>query len=274
MLPDLFAAAARRAREAGFDGVELHYAHAYTMASFLSGPNTRDDGYGGSRAGRVRLPLEVFARVRAEVGADYAVGCRMLAEECSRGRQYGVEDACSMRRRARARRHGLHLAVPRRQVRRREAAQGRRGGVPVHRPERLRVHALVRIPTNADRSAAICNPQRLCAPPCASEGLATPIVVSGGIHSFEQAETALREGSGDIVGFARQALADPDWFRKVRAGRGAEVRRAYYTNYCEALDQRHREVTCELWDREGLDAPGVQLSSDGKRRLLAPPWQE
>ena len=49
-LPDLFASAARRAREAGFDGVELHYAHAYTMASFLSGLNTRDDGYGGSAA--------------------------------------------------------------------------------------------------------------------------------------------------------------------------------------------------------------------------------
>ena len=49
VLPEAFAAAARRAREAGFDGVELHYAHAYTMASFLSALNTRDDGYGGSR---------------------------------------------------------------------------------------------------------------------------------------------------------------------------------------------------------------------------------
>ncbi|MBT7361945.1 MAG: NADH:flavin oxidoreductase, partial [Rhodospirillaceae bacterium] len=53
-LPGLFADAARRARDAGFDGVELHYAHAYTMASFLSALNTRGDGYGGSRENRAR----------------------------------------------------------------------------------------------------------------------------------------------------------------------------------------------------------------------------
>src|SRR6185436_15570149 len=64
-LPGIFAAAARRAEEAGFDGVELHYAHAYTMASFLSRRNTRDDGYGGKRENRVRLPLEVFKAVRS-----------------------------------------------------------------------------------------------------------------------------------------------------------------------------------------------------------------
>ena len=65
VLPTLFADAAARAEQAGFDGVELHYAHAYTMASFLSRTNTRADGYGGSRENRVRLPLEVFAAVRA-----------------------------------------------------------------------------------------------------------------------------------------------------------------------------------------------------------------
>ena len=42
---------------------------------------------------------------------------------------------------------------------------------------------------------------------------------------------------------------------------------------CEALDQRHRQVTCELWDREALDEPGITLSRDGKRRLTPPPWQ-
>ncbi|MBI5108438.1 MAG: hypothetical protein HZA62_06790 [Rhodocyclales bacterium] len=85
VLPERFARAAQRSREAGFDGVELHYAHAYTMASFLSATNTRDDGYGGDHAERLRLPLEVFAAVRAAVGTDYPMGCRMLAEECIAG---------------------------------------------------------------------------------------------------------------------------------------------------------------------------------------------
>ena len=74
VLPNIFAEAARRAREAGFDGVELHYAHAYTMAGFLSALNDRDDGYGGSRENRLRLPLEVFQAVRNTVGNDYVVG--------------------------------------------------------------------------------------------------------------------------------------------------------------------------------------------------------
>src|SRR5579863_2716573 len=82
VLPGLFAQAALRAEQAGFDGVELHYAHAYTMASFLSRTNTRADGYGGSRENRVRLPLEVIAAVRARVGERFAVGLRFLADEC------------------------------------------------------------------------------------------------------------------------------------------------------------------------------------------------
>ena len=91
-LPGLFAEAARRAEKAGFDGVELHYAHAYTMASFLSRTNIRDDGYGGTREGRARLPLETFARVRELVSERFVVGCRFLAEECIEGGSE-VEDA-------------------------------------------------------------------------------------------------------------------------------------------------------------------------------------
>jgi len=85
VLPGLFAEAARRAREAGFDGVELHAAHAYTLASFLSRLNTRADGYGGSLAERLRLPLEVLAAVRARVGRDWVVGIRYLGDEVVAG---------------------------------------------------------------------------------------------------------------------------------------------------------------------------------------------
>ena len=84
-LPNLFARAAARAEQAGFDGVELHYAHAYTMASFLSALNQRDDGYGGPRANRVKLPLEVYRAVRDAVSERFVVGCRFLAEECIPG---------------------------------------------------------------------------------------------------------------------------------------------------------------------------------------------
>ena len=91
-LPGLFASAAARAVKAGFDGVELHYAHAYTMASFLSALNTREDGYGGARENRVRLPLEVYAAVRRRVGVGVCVGARFLGDEVIAGGS-GIEDA-------------------------------------------------------------------------------------------------------------------------------------------------------------------------------------
>ena len=94
VLPGLFADAGRRAREAGIDGVELHYAHAYTMASFLSATNTRDDAYGGTPENWARLGIDVLRCVREVVGSDYAVGCRMLAEECIDGGS-GAEDAAT-----------------------------------------------------------------------------------------------------------------------------------------------------------------------------------
>jgi 2,4-dienoyl-CoA reductase-like NADH-dependent reductase (Old Yellow Enzyme family) len=105
-----------------------------------------------------------------------------------------------------------------------------------------------------------------------SAGFKIPIVASGGIATFAQAEEVLRRSEADIVGMARQALADPDWFTKVKLGRGDEVRRCTYTNYCEALDQAHRPVSCKLWDRVQLDEAGDATVDEGRRRLLAPKW--
>ncbi len=93
-LPDLFAQAARRCAQSGFDGIELHYAHAYTMASFLSATNDRPDGYGGSIVARARLPLEVYSAVRSTTGKSLAVGCRFLTDEIIEGGSR-VDDACA-----------------------------------------------------------------------------------------------------------------------------------------------------------------------------------
>ena len=269
-LPAEFASAARRARLAGFDGVELHFAHAYTMASFLSRLNDRDDGYGGTPRARLRLPLEVLHAVRAEVGADYAVGTRFLAEECIAGGSepgeavyYGTEFA----------RAGMdYLSLSRggkfddaKQPKIGEAAYPYTGRSGYECMPSYYSDARGPYGRNLPATAGVRSAVR-------GAGLETPVIAAGGIHSFTQAEGVLERGEADIVGFARQALADPDWFRKVRSGRGAEVRLCLYTNYCEALDQRHRQVTCELWDRQGLDEPGIALSSDGKRRLTPPSW--
>ena len=82
----------------------------------------------------------------------------------------------------------------------------------------------------------------------------------------------LAAGHADVVGLARASLADPDWFVKVRTGHGGAVNLCIYANYCEALDEKHQEVTCQLWDRTDLDEPGVRRTKDGKRRLTPAPW--
>jgi 2,4-dienoyl-CoA reductase-like NADH-dependent reductase (Old Yellow Enzyme family) len=71
---DGFAVAARNARDAGFDAVEMHGAHGYLLDEFLwERTNLRTDGYGGSLAGRTRFPAEVVSAVRAAVGEDFPI---------------------------------------------------------------------------------------------------------------------------------------------------------------------------------------------------------
>jgi len=269
-LPELFAQAAGRAREAGFDGVELHYAHAYTMASLLSARNDRSDGYGGPRERRVRLPIEVFRRVRESVGADYTVGCRYLSEDCIEDGM-DVEDAAWFG--VEFSRAGMDFVSLSRGGKFEDAKQPAIGesAYPYTGPSGYECMPQY-ISDQRGPFGRNVEPAARIRADVRAAGFSTPVVVSGGIHGFEQAETLLREGKADLVGFARQSLADPDWFRKVRLGRGAEVRVCRYTNYCEALDQEHAQVTCELWDREALEEPGISKSRDGKRRMLPPLW--
>ncbi len=271
VLPDLFADAAARAGAAGFDGVELHYAHAYTMASFLSATNTRDDDYGGNLENRARLAIDVFKRVKARVGDQFAVGCRMLADECIEGGST-VEDAAYFA--GRFAEAGMDFLSFSRGGKFDDAKQPKVGAAayPYTGPSGYECmpgyisDAFGPFGRNVEPVAAIRDSLR-------AAGHQVPVVLAGGIHSFEQAEGLLRDGKADIIGFARQALSDPDWFEKVRTGHGADVRLCQYTNYCEGLDQGHKMVTCKLWDRMDLDATDVRRTPDGKRRTIAPVWE-
>lgn len=270
VLPRLFADAARRAREAGFDGVELHYAHAYTMASFLSRRNDRADGYGGSPEARVRLPLEVYGEVRREVGTDYTIGVRFLGDEVIEGGSR-VEDAAFYA--AEFARAGLDFLSVSKGGKFEDAKQPKVGHAvyPYTGPSGYECMPTVISDTSGPfgRNLPLSRAVKLAVN---NAGFRVPVVAAGGVGTFELAEEILRRGDADIVGAARQSLADPDWFLKIRLGRGDEVRRCTYTNYCEALDQTHKQVTCKLWDRAALDEPDVSLSGDGRRRLLPPRW--
>ena len=271
VLPGIFADAAQRAREAGFDGVELHYAHAYTMAGFLSALNNRADGYGGPRENRVRLPLEVYRAVRERVGDDYVVGVRFLGDEVIEGGNriddavyFGVEFA----------RAGFDFLSISKGGKFEDAQQPKVGQAVYPYTGQSGYECM---PTTLSdevgpfgRSVPLVSAIKNAVN---TAGFATPVVATGGLTTFEQAEEILQRGQADIAGFARQALADPDWFLKVKLGRGVEIRRCTYTNYCEALDQAHRPVTCKLWDRVQLEEPGIAVIDDGRRRLLAPVWK-
>lgn len=271
VLPGIFADAARRAEQAGFDGVELHYAHAYTMASFLSALNTREDSYGGVREQRVRLPLEVFHAVRAATSSSFAVGCRYLAEDCIAGGNT-VEDAIYFA--VEFARAGMDFLSLSRGGKFEDARQPQVGWAvyPYTGPSGYECMPTVLSDARGPFGRNVSNAARIRAA-IRSAGLATPVVVSGGIGTFAQAEGILERGEADIVAAARQSLADPDWFEKVRLGLGAEVRRCVFTNYCEGLDQKHKQVTCKLWDKIDHKQPGIKLAKEGNRRLLAPRWQ-
>jgi 2,4-dienoyl-CoA reductase-like NADH-dependent reductase (Old Yellow Enzyme family) len=272
VLPAIFAEAARRAREAGFDGVELHYAHAYTMAGFLSALNNRTDGYGGSRENRVRLPLEVYQAVRNTTGDNYVVGVRFLGDEVIEGGNriddatyFGVEFA----------RAGFDFLSISKGGKFEDAQQPKVGQAVYPYTGKSGYECMPTVLSDEvgpfGRSVPLVAAIKRAVN---GAGYKTPIVATGGISTFEQAEAILQKGQADIAGLARQALADPDWFVKVKLGRGEEVRRCTYTNYCEALDQAHRPVTCKLWDRFDLEESGIATVDDGRRRLLAPEWNE
>jgi 2,4-dienoyl-CoA reductase-like NADH-dependent reductase (Old Yellow Enzyme family) len=125
-------------------------------------------------------------------------------------------------------------------------------------------------------SGLTCIPRRRTDPPGVNVFLATairravraagfeiPVVTTGKIHAFAQAEAILREERADLVGMARALLADPDLPRKWLAGADRAVRGCVFCPFCEEEDQHHRTVSCTLWPKH---------PADHRRRLTPPAW--
>jgi len=241
--------AAARVREAGFDAVELHMAHAYTLSSFLSRYNKRRDEFGGrSLENRLRVPSMVLARVRERVGHDYPIGVRYDGEEAIKD-GYSVGEACLIARRFAAL-GADYLSL---------SAGGKfedaihREGEPLYPytgysgdrcmpsaeyPDGLNVYM-------ADGVRAALR----------ARGDETPVVTTGKIRTPELAERILQDGRADLIGMARQLLADPDWPKKVRDGKADTVVPCVYNNVCKHLDERFHKVRCTLWRKGDLHAP-------------------
>ncbi|MFQ5845286.1 MAG: SDR family NAD(P)-dependent oxidoreductase, partial [Planctomycetota bacterium] len=243
--------AAARIREAGFDAVELHMAHAYTLSSFLSRRNDRHDEFGGrSIDNRLRVPSRVLRRVREVVGDDYVVGVRFDGEEAIKG-GYSVADSSVMAVRF-ARLGADYVSI---------SAGGkfedavRHPGEPLYpytgySGDRCMPSAGYPDALNVYLSEAIRAALR-------ERGHQTPVVATGKIRTPELAERILQTGRADLVGLGRQLLADPDWPRKVREGRADSVVQCVYNNVCKALDERFHRVRCTLWRRRDLHAPAA-----------------
>ena len=257
---DQYASAAVRARRAGFDGVELHMAHAYTLSSFLSRLNARKDEYGGTLDNRLRLPVRVITKVRAAVGDDFTIGVRFVGDECIRSGYTTLDAGPIAVRLARAGVDYLSLSAGGKF----EDARAIEGEPPYpytgYSGDRC-------MPGSAYPDGANLYIPEAVRAAVRAAGLETPVVAVGKIATMALAEKVVAEGKGDLVGMARALLADPDLPKKWRAGREDKVVRCLYGNVCKALDESFRRVDCTLWPKKS----GVAPESDDE---IAPRWSE
>jgi 2,4-dienoyl-CoA reductase-like NADH-dependent reductase (Old Yellow Enzyme family) len=185
--------AARRAYEAGFEIVEIHYAHGYLGHQFLSPLiNKRNDAYGGDRAGRMRFPLEVAEAVRAEWPKDKPIFVRISSVDGMEG-GWDIEDSVAFARELKAR--GI------------DAMDCSSGGVVGSATARA-------VPRGLGFQVPFAEKIRKEA------GIAT--VAVGLILSGPQAEQILQNGQADLIAVARQALYDPYWPRHAARELGAD----------------------------------------------------
>ncbi|PLR87202.1 NADH:flavin oxidoreductase [Bacillus sp. V33-4] len=179
-----FVNAAKHAKEAGFDGVEVHGANGYILDQFLTDyTNKRDDNYGGSTENRVRLSVEVLQEIRKAVGGDYPVGIRISQAKVNdsdhkwAGKEKDAEVIFSHLARAGA--DFIHITEP-------KAFEPAFAGSSTTLPELAKKYGKV------------------------------PVIANGALHDPEKAEELITEGYADVISLGKGALANQDWPSKVR----------------------------------------------------------
>ncbi len=189
-----FGQSARNLQRSGHDGVEIHAAHGYLVAQFLSpATNLRMDDYGGDATRRMRFLQEVILAIRAQCGDDFLLGVRLSADE-ETGEGLGIADTARIAE-ALARAGGVdYLSI----------TLGTRGAYvkDVTQPE-----------ATAARAASIIR-----------QACSIPILVGQRIARPELAECILANGEADMVGMARAFIADADWVAKARMGEAERIR--------------------------------------------------
>lgn len=237
-----FAQAAGRARQAGFDSVELHGAHGYLLNQFLSPfSNNREDEYGGSEENRMRFILEVIAAARKAVGDDFPLCIRISADEMVRG--------------------GYDFSLMRRLAPRMVAA----GVDAIHcsvgvysTPGGLSIASMDTEPGfNLFRARAL------------KEVVSVPIIGVGRINDPAMADQAIARGDADLISFGRQHLTDPDFIEKARRGSLEDIRRCTACNQgcIERLSFEMKSTTCSFNPECGREYKGPVLPAGTPKKV-------
>lgn len=238
-----FGDAARRAKEAGFDAVEIHGAHGYLINEFESAySNKRTDEYGGSMENRHRFPLEVLRSVREAVGPDFPVIYKISAVE---GVERGltIDESCIFAKELVE--NGVSAILTSRAV---------YENVQMQIPPATEASAL-----NLENAAIIKK----------AVGGAVPVSVVGRIRDLDVIEDALNEGKVDFVTFARPLLCDPDFPAKIAEGRYDDIRRCLSCNQgCADILLAGVPITCMLNPETGHEYENLIRRTEQPKNIL------